>query len=217
MKVIDDLRELNTIITAQWAGFKELPDDLRTKLVESGIFTLEERHIQSLRDAIALYEQLNPQEARVWMDVAESEIGVKEVSGPGYHPRIIEYFKSTTFHATSDEVPWCSAFFNWVLMAAGYQRTRSAAAASWLFAGKTLAEPTYGCGVVMRRAGRQESDYLKLTPGQSTYPPAHVAFFVSDLGRTVACLGGNQGDAVCSQPFPKEMVLRYFWPEKEIQ
>jgi len=213
--MIEALKELKAIVIAQWAGFRELPVDLQEKLVESGIFTLQERHIEALSDAIALQEQLNPQEANAWMHIANDEIGVKEIPGAGFHPRIVEYFRATTYHATSDEVPWCSAFANWVLMKAGYTYTKSAAACSWLFTGETLETPRYGCGVVTRRAGRPPEDYADLKPDQGSYPPGHVCFYTGRMNdKAILCLGGNQKDSVCTQPFPDEMVLRYFWPEK---
>ena len=66
-----------------------------------------------------------------WIEIVKKELGQKEVRG-GENTRIIEYHKTTTLQATEDEVSWCSAFVNWVMMKAKCHRTHSAAARSWL-------------------------------------------------------------------------------------
>src|SRR3990172_9417892 len=90
------------------------------------------------------------------MQVAEAEMGVKEVPGSGDNPRIAEYLQSTDIGAPydeNDETPWCSAFVNWCLEQVGIQGTRSAAAASWRLWGKEIEYSEYGCVVVMSRQG----------------------------------------------------------------
>ena len=53
-----------------------------------------------------------------WMEIAKAEHGTAEIQG-GENPRILEYFRSTSYHATEDEVPWCAAFVSWVLEQCG--------------------------------------------------------------------------------------------------
>lgn len=48
-----------------------------------------------------------------WLDLAEAEIGIKEVPGTGDNPRVLEYHSATSYGAPHDSVPWCSSFINW--------------------------------------------------------------------------------------------------------
>ena len=132
-----------------------------------------------------------------WITLAEGELGVHEMRG-GENPRILEYFTATTLKATEDEVPWCSAFVNWVMRECGMERSRSAAARSWLKYGKRL-------------AGYEQYSIVVLRRGSSLWQ-GHVGFAVDDLGSHIGVLGGNQGDEVSFQIFPKSHVIGYARP-----
>lgn len=137
-----------------------------------------------------------------WLDIAKKELGVSEVKGPGSNPRIVEYHKSTLLKATSDEVPWCAAFVGWCLGAAGIKGSRSASARSYLGFGKEITKPEMGCIVVLRR-------------GDSEWQ-GHVGFYLGSLkSDTIEVLGGNQGDKVSIQSFPKNQVIGYRMPVKK--
>lgn len=137
-----------------------------------------------------------------WMQVAFDELGVKEVPGDGDNPRIVEYHQATTLKATDDEVPWCSAFVNWVMREAGYMYTRSAAARSWLTWGDEIELPVYGAVTVLRRGNN---------PAQG-----HVGFFVDQPeAGVIRLLGGNQSDSVNITVFPASRVIGYRWPSAE--
>jgi uncharacterized protein (TIGR02594 family) len=73
-----------------------------------------------------------PVDEPAWITIARAEMGVQEYPGPEHNPRIIQYLRSTTNPATSDETPWCSGFVNWCMKQAGIVGTNSAAARSWL-------------------------------------------------------------------------------------
>jgi uncharacterized protein (TIGR02594 family) len=64
-------------------------------------------------------------------DYAVKEIGQKEIVGPRHNPRIIEYHAATSGKFSTDEVPWCASFINWVGRMAGMEVTNSALASSW--------------------------------------------------------------------------------------
>lgn len=132
-----------------------------------------------------------------WMEIAEKELGQHEIKGPGSNPRIIEYHKSTTLKASTDEVPWCSSFVCWVMQEAGLKSTRSAAARSWENWGDSLKKPEFGCVVILRRG----------TGGQG-----HVGLYVGEGPDHVKVLGGNQGDQVSIVNFNKNKVVAYRWP-----
>jgi uncharacterized protein (TIGR02594 family) len=128
---------------------------------------------------------------RSWMDTAKAELGVHEDALPGQHTlRILEYHKTTTLKATTDETPWCSSFVNWVMIRAGHKGTNSAAARSWLEWGTKLTTPREGAITVLKKkvAGADSA-----TGSNSGF---HVAFYVSESSTHVRLLGGNQSDQV---------------------
>lgn len=131
------------------------------------------------------------------MQIAMGELGQKEVPGSSDNPQIVEYFTATTYHATDDETPWCSAFANWVMMKAGIARTKSAAALSWADWGKKVTKPQYGDIVVWSHGSGR----------------GHVAFYVGEKGDEIHCLGGNQGNAVNIGRFDKSSVYQYRRPK----
>jgi uncharacterized protein (TIGR02594 family) len=97
---------------------------------------------------------------------------------------------------------WCAAFVNWCLKESGTVRLGYATAASWLRFGTPLASPVYGCITIIK-------------PSHSTgSTTGHVAFWVGERGAKNVLLGGNQGDRVCEQGYPKSWVLGYRWPTR---
>jgi len=136
-----------------------------------------------------------------WMEIAEKELGQHEIKGPEANPRIVEYHKATSLQASSDEVPWCGSFANWVMREVGIKGTNSAAARSWESWGSDLKKPVFGCIVVLKRG---------------TGSQGHVGFYVGEGPDHVKILGGNQGDQVSILNFNKSKVISYRWP-KEIK
>ena len=133
-----------------------------------------------------------------YLDIAAGELGVHETTGAAATARIIEYDACTTLKATSDEVPWCSSFANWVVEMAGGKGTKSAAARSWIGWGEVTRNPQPGDIVIFDRHDAHNSN------------AAHVAFFVGYVGDDlVRVLGGNQSDMVKYANYPKDKVLGY--------
>lgn len=134
-----------------------------------------------------------------WMALAKKEIGQKEVPGRGNNSRIVEYSRYVDLQVSSDSVPWCASFVNFVLVRAGYEGTNSAAARSFIDWGRTIEMPVYGCIVVFER-------------GNSNWK-GHVGFFVGFHQGDLLILGGNQSDAVNIKKYPRSKVLAYRMPE----
>ncbi len=132
-----------------------------------------------------------------WLEVAKKELGVTEVAGVDHNERILEYQETTSVGTSDDETPWCSSFVNWCMKQAGIAGTGSALARSWLPWGHELNVPRLGCVVVFNRPP---------DPKQG-----HVAFFLDTKDTDIEVLGGNQGDAVSIQKYPKARVLSYRW------
>jgi len=124
--------------------------------------------------------------------IAEGEMGIAELPGDENTARILEYHAETSLGATSDAVPWCSSFVNWVVIKAGLKGTKSAAAQSWLRWGVELETPVKGCIVVFSRVSG-----------------GHVGFFVGETDKHIFCLGGNQRDSVNISAYKKERFLSY--------
>ena len=133
-----------------------------------------------------------------FLSIAQGELGTTEIKGPQANSRILEYDACTSLKATSDEVPWCSAFANWVTQMCGVKGTNSAAARSWLDWGKC---------VELKDA--QPGDIVILDRRDASNPnAAHVTILASILGDGwLKCVGGNQGDMVKYNNYRVERVL----------
>lgn len=136
-----------------------------------------------------------------WIDVARQLVGQREIKGPSDNPLIVEMFRLVDNNPDiHDEEPWCAAFVGSCLELAGYRSTRSLAARSYENWGKEAPGPIPGCIAVLWR--------LSVDSGKG-----HVGFYVREDGDQIVLLGGNQGDSVREQAFPKARVLGYRWPQ----
>lgn len=130
--------------------------------------------------------------------VAMGELGVKEFKGAKENPRIIEYHSTVHLAAKSDEISWCSSFVNWCFRECGIKdRTFSAAAISWRKWGIETKEPKVGDICIFRRKN-------------STWQ-GHVGFYTKETKDKILVLGGNQGNEVSYQWYPKNGRLIYFY------
>jgi uncharacterized protein (TIGR02594 family) len=143
-----------------------------------------------------------------WMAIAAAELGVRGDTRPGQHTqRILEYHATTSLGARSDEIPWCSAFVNWVLKQAGCVGTNSAAAASWLKWGRELDSPRTGAITITKRRGADVAN------GSSS--GFHVSFYKSSEGGPYfSMLGGNQRNSVRVSRYnlTSYEYVKYRWP-----
>ncbi len=140
----------------------------------------------------------NPTADYRWMEIAAKEAGVSEVKGITHNPRILEYHATCGVKTATDELPWCSAFVNWVMTKAGFKGTNSAQAVSWAKwqGGQLFKDPCYGAiGVIHWGGGK-----------------GHVGFVIGKKGNKVAMLGGNQSDQVKVSAFPTEKFMGYVLP-----
>lgn len=131
--------------------------------------------------------------AKTPYQIAQSMIGLKEYENGVLNPMIKNFFICTTVGATSENLPWCSAFVNYCFIKAGVKGTRLANARSWLKWGQPSEDPKEGDIVVLRRG----SDEIQ----------GHVAFLVCFDGPYVMTLGGNQNNSVCISKYPIKSIL----------
>ena len=130
------------------------------------------------------------------IEIALSQYGEKEISGPVNNRTIVNYAQEAGFKwVNNDETPWCSIFANWVALKANLPRSLNATARSWLNVGREVHDPELGDIVVFRR-------------GTSAWE-GHVAFYINELDGFINVLGGNQSDQVKIAAYNKANLLGY--------
>ena len=135
-------------------------------------------------------------------DIAQRFIGVAEVGGQVENPMIMAMLKLDNSWPEHDEVPWCSAFVNYICWLLRLPRSKSLRARSWLQigAGIHLDAAVRGDVVVLKRG--------KNAPGPEVIEaPGHVGFYAGRFGNFVEVLGGNQSDTVKVSKYPAKDVL----------
>ena len=133
------------------------------------------------------------------LKIAFNELGTEEIVGNIHNPEVLKYAKDTKIAGiTTDEIPWCSTFVNWVAWKAGLQISGKANARSWLNIGNKVAVPEPGDVVVFWRESPQSWK-------------GHVGFFIgfSFDKKRVYTLGGNQGNRVSVTAYRVDTVLSY--------
>lgn len=134
--------------------------------------------------------------SRTAYDIAERYIGRKEVSGAINDPAIMHWLKLDHDWPHCDEVPWCSAFVNWVCWLMKLPRSKSLMARSWLTVGERILYPCRGrkgWDVAVFKVGKLPQPGSKILDA-----PGHVGFFLSydQNKKRVFVLGGNQRNQV---------------------
>ena len=136
----------------------------------------------------------------LWVGIAKSKLGLKEIPGKESAPEIVKMLLKLKAWWRDDSTPWCGVFAAYCLSEAllPYPKEYYRALA-WKEYGLKLDRPAYGCIVVFSREGG-----------------GHVGFVVGqdDRGRLMV-LGGNQGDKVSVAPFDRNRVVAYRYPEKQ--
>lgn len=90
------------------------------------------------------------------LKIAFNELGTEEIVGDVDNPEVLKYAKETGIKGiTSDEIPWCSTFINWVAWKAGLEYSKKANARSWLNVGQKVSIPEPGDVVVFWRESPQ--------------------------------------------------------------
>lgn len=142
----------------------------------------------------AAIENMNVPE---WIKTAMKEVGILEVPGPEHNERIMEYHKVSGGFST-DEVPWCGSFVNWVMIKNKIDTVKiPARAKSWLDFGKQSC-PIVGSIAVKSRSGG-----------------GHVCFVVGrNIMGDLYCLGGNQSNGVNIRLYPRDVFIDFRVPKE---
>lgn len=127
--------------------------------------------------------------------LAKRFIGVKEVPGTQNNYQIMAMLDLDNKWPQLDEVPWCSAFINYIAWLLDLPRSKSLSARSWL---------TVGTEIKLEDA-KMGNDVVVLSRG--TGEQGHVGLYVSHDEYRVMIIAGNQGDAVSIAAFDIDRVL----------
>jgi uncharacterized protein (TIGR02594 family) len=137
---------------------------------------------------------------------AQRFVGVAELPGPGSNPFVLAMLRLDASWPASDDVPWCSAFVNFVAWGLRLPRSKSLRARSWLTVGTPVAPVD----------ARVDADVVILDRAAPPVPsplildaPGHVGFFAGyeTMRDIVYILGGNQADQVSIQGYPRSKIL----------
>ena len=154
--------------------------------------TMEANAVSTARVALTAYE------------LAQRFVGVREVPGAASNPQVLAMLKLDAEWAGNDEVPWCSAFVNYIAWLLRLPRSKNLRARSWLEVGMPVAVEAaeIGFDVVVLQRGEG------VQPGpEDTNAPGHVGFYAGTSGDHVVLLGGNQKDAVRLSMYLKARIL----------
>lgn len=146
------------------------------------------------------------------IEMAKRYIGMKEIPGPEFNPAILAMLKLDSEWPEDDEVPWCSAFMNWIFWHfKDLPRSKSLMARSWLNVGiSVMNQPVIGDIIIIKRGGGNQ-------PGPDvTNAPGHVGFFIEYIGDSVMILGANQSDSVNVSSFSRNRILDIREPSERI-
>ena len=129
--------------------------------------------------------------------LASRYIGVKEVKGQIDNPIIIAMLRLDQKWPEHDEVPWCSAFVNWIAWQLRLPRSKSLMARSWLEIGEVIehySDAKVGWDVVILSRGKNPE-------------LGHVGFFAGYDGSDVYVLGGNQNNEVSQELYKQNRII----------
>jgi len=137
-------------------------------------------------------------------DLAQVFVGTDEVGGAMDNPQILAMLKLDNKWPQNDEVPWCSAFVNYICKLLRLPRSKSLLARSWLEVGRDVdlkfAQVGFDIVVLQRGASPQ--------PGaEDTTAPGHVGFYAGQSSTLVQILGGNQSDTVKVSRYRRDRIL----------
>ncbi len=136
-------------------------------------------------------------------DLAQRFTGLEEIGGNVDNPQIMAMLKLDAKWPSNDEVPWCSAFVNYICWLARLPRSKDLRARSWL---------TIGRGIPLDKARHGDIIVIKRGKGDQPGPdvidaPGHVGFYAGMFGEFIEILGGNQSDTVKVSRYPRDRLL----------
>ena len=138
------------------------------------------------------------------LDLAQRFIGVSEVAGTASSPHVLAMVRWDLDCPEGDDVPWCSAFMNYITWLLRLPRSKSLRARVCLLLGGAIPTEEARAGfdvVILKRGGGNQ-------PGPDVInSQGHVGLFAGIEGGKVLVLGGNQTDEVNVSRYPVGRLL----------
>jgi uncharacterized protein (TIGR02594 family) len=128
--------------------------------------------------------------------LAERFIGIKEVRGSCDNAQILAMLKLDVDWPEHDEVPWCSAFPNYICWLLRLPRSKSLMARSWLEVGRPISILDARVGYDIAVISRGDNSAL-----------GHVGFFAGYINYKIYLLGGNQSDMVSVRGYDTNRIV----------
>jgi uncharacterized protein (TIGR02594 family) len=137
--------------------------------------------------------------------LAQRFIGLREMKGSLDNPQIMAMLSLDMAWPDHDEVPWCSAFVNYICWLLRVQRSKDLRARSWLEVGMPVVPDVAMVGfdvVIIKRGGDDRGPEVINAPG-------HVGFYAGREFSSGAfhILGGNQNNQVSVAPYDCTRLL----------
>jgi len=128
--------------------------------------------------------------------LAQRFVGLKETPGTVSNAMVLGFLQLDQSWPTNDEIPWCSAFMNYIAWLLRLPRSKDLRARSWLNVGTPiqLAEAKPGFDIVILSRGDDPES-------------GHVGFYAGMEGGRIVLLGGNQSDSVRLASFDVNRVI----------
>lgn len=136
-----------------------------------------------------------------FLEIAVSQIGVKEIQGEEHNQTIVSYASESGFSwINDDETPWCSIFVNWCALKAGLKSSNQLNARSWL-----------DVGVPIETEDAEPGDVVVYWRESLESWKGHVGIFMGfdKSGQGLFTLGGNQGNQVSITTYPLVKLLGF--------
>ena len=131
------------------------------------------------------------------LEIALAYYGLTEAPGAADNPIILSMAQDCGFtDYKHDDIAWCSLFMNWIALKAGYQRSNSLMARSWLGVGQEVAILSAAHVVVLWRGSPEGAE-------------GHVGLPIAQRNGLIYILGGNQGNQVSIEGFDPARVLGF--------
>ncbi len=130
---------------------------------------------------------------------------LKEMQGPEENtPEIVNFFKEVGHSwVKNDELAWCAAFANAMLLRADFPHTGKLNARSFLDLGDQISNPL--------PLGSSE-DFVDMAVLWRVDPNSaygHIGFFLKERGDLIYLLGGNQSNQVKVSAYLRTRLLEY--------
>jgi uncharacterized protein (TIGR02594 family) len=129
--------------------------------------------------------------------LAERFIGTKEIPGNKDNPQILAMLRLDQAWPENDEVPWCSAFMNYICWLLRLPRSKSLRARSWLDVGMPMLIGDAKVGF----------DVVVLNRPEAGPNAGHVGWYAGGGNNTIFLLSGNVSNKVAVTPFSVTRVI----------